>query len=60
MLVIRTGNRLRIAVNNEKRENPFEIKKGCNGRNYVVLSSVGSDRLNVAEGNSKTGNNTCH
>ena len=57
MLVIKTENGLKIATGTEERENPFDVKRGTNGRNYVTLSSVGSDRLNVAEGNSKTGSN---
>ena len=57
MLVIRTETGLKIVTGTEERKNPFDVKKGANGRNYVTLSSVGSDRLNVAEGNSKTGSN---
>ena len=42
-------------VPEQGREIPFAIRKGSNGKNYVVKETVADCFLNVSEGNSKTG-----
>lgn len=59
MIIKRTNNELSVITDQERKsfysDNPFEIRKGINGKNYVTLSSVPDCFLNVSEGNSKTG-----
>lgn len=49
------NNNILEIVPEQEREIPFAIRKGSNGKNYVVKEIVPNNFLNASEGNSKTG-----
>ena len=64
MIIRRTNEGKLEVVNNQVRKAVYEItgydiKKGENGSNYVLLNSVLDYILNISEGNEKVGNTIC-